>query len=45
VAHSSGGAWTPDSNILELTFANEGSGEGGSTGDVDPTPRDRYEMV
>jgi hypothetical protein len=45
VAHSSGGAWTPDSNILALTFANEGSGAGGSTGDVDPTPRDTYDIV
>jgi hypothetical protein len=42
VAHSSGGDWTPDSNILELTFANEGSSTGGSTGIFDPTPRDEY---
>ncbi len=45
VAHSSGGAFTPDSNILELTFANEGSGAGGSTGDFDPTPKDTYDLV
>lgn len=44
VAHSSGGDYTPDSNILELTFANEGSGEGGSTGEFDPTPKDSYEV-
>lgn len=45
VAHSSGGAYTPDSNILTLTFANEGSGAGGSAGDFDPTPKDNYEVV
>lgn len=39
VAHSSGVAWTPESNVLEITFA-DGSGSGGSVGDFDPTPRD-----
>jgi hypothetical protein len=39
VAHSSGVAWTPESNVLEITFA-DGGGAGGSTGDFDPTPRD-----
>lgn len=41
VSHSGGGPWTPESNILELTFA-DGSGAGGSTGDFDPTPRDTH---
>jgi len=45
VAHSSGGAFTPDSNILEVTFANEGSGAGGSTGEFNPEPKDTYEML
>jgi hypothetical protein len=44
VAHSSGGDWTPDSNILEITFANDTSGDGGSTGDLDPTPKDTYDV-
>lgn len=39
VSHSSGVAWTPESNILEITFA-AGDGSGGSAGDFDPTPRD-----
>jgi hypothetical protein len=38
VAHSSGVSWTPESNVLEVTFA--GAGVPGSTGDFDPTPRD-----
>lgn len=42
VAHSSGGAWTPDSNILTVTFANEGSGSGGTVGEFDTTPRSEY---
>jgi hypothetical protein len=44
VAHSSGGAFTPDSNILALTFANETTGDGGSAGTLDPIPRDRYDI-
>jgi hypothetical protein len=39
VAHSSGVAWTPESEVLEITFA-AGDGTGGSAGDFDPTPRD-----
>jgi hypothetical protein len=39
VAHNGGAAWTPESNILEVTFA-AGDGTGGSAGDFDPTPRD-----
>lgn len=46
VAHSSGTVWTPDSNILALTFATPGVGggnpTGGSGGNFDPTPRDRF---
>jgi hypothetical protein len=45
VAHSSGVSWTADSDVLTLTFANEGSGEGGSTGEFDPTPRNQYELT
>jgi hypothetical protein len=41
VAHSGGTAWTPESNILAVTFTSE-TGIGGSTGDFDPTPRDEY---
>jgi hypothetical protein len=43
VAHSSGGDWTPDSNILTVTFASEGSGSGGSAGVFDPTPRNKID--
>jgi hypothetical protein len=39
VAHSGGAVWTPESNILEVTFA-AGDGTGGSAGEFDPTPRD-----
>jgi len=39
VANSGGTGWTPESNILEVTFA-AGDGTGGSAGDFDPTPRD-----
>ncbi|MCA1615056.1 MAG: hypothetical protein LC795_15670 [Acidobacteria bacterium] len=44
VAHSSGVAWGAESNVLEVTFANEGSGDGGSAGDFDPIPRNEYEI-
>jgi hypothetical protein len=43
VAHSSGTAWTPESNILEVTFAAE-DGTGGSGGDFDPRPTDRHKL-
>lgn len=43
VAHSGGAAWTPESNVLEVTFA-AGDGTGGSDGDFDPTPRDRKNL-
>jgi hypothetical protein len=43
VAHSSGGDWTPDSEILTVTFASEGSGAGGSVGEFDPVPRDHVD--
>jgi hypothetical protein len=43
VAHSGGAAWTPESNILEATFAAV-DGTGGSTGDFDPIPRDRENL-
>jgi hypothetical protein len=56
VAHSSGaGRWTPDSNVLTVTFASAdgtggggapGSGEptGGTEGDFDPVPRHQIEL-
>lgn len=56
VAHSSGGGrWTPDSNVLTVTFAaaegtggggEPGSGEptGGTPGDFDPVPRHQIEL-
>ena len=40
VAHSGGAAWTPESNILEVTFA-AADGTGGTDGDFDPIPRDK----
>jgi hypothetical protein len=43
VAHSSGGAWTPESDVLAITFAG-GDGTSGSDGDFDPTPRDKYQF-
>lgn len=43
VAHSGGAAWTPESNVLEVTFA-AGDGTGGSEGDFDPTPRDLHTL-
>lgn len=45
VAHSSGTAWTPDSNILAIRFATvdtSGNTTGGTIGTFDPTPRDQY---
>lgn len=44
VAHSSGGAYTEPSEILELTFKSEG-GAGGSVGTFDPLPRDNIEII
>lgn len=57
VAHRGGpdSPWTPDSNIIPLTFASSegtgggggsGSGEptGGTTGDYDPTRRDQIDL-
>jgi hypothetical protein len=41
VAHSGGNGWTPESNVLKVTFAG-GGGTGGSEGGFDPTPVDRY---
>lgn len=44
VAHSGGVAWTPESNVLQVTFA-AGDGTGGSNGDgFDPTPRDKTNL-
>lgn len=43
VAQSSGGDYTPDSNILTVTFANEGSGAGGTVGVFDPIPREKID--
>jgi hypothetical protein len=44
VSHSSGAAYGPTSNVLEVTFANSG-GAGGSTGSFDPIPRLDYELL
>lgn len=43
VAHSSGAAWTPESNVLGVTFA-AADGTGGSDGDFDPNPIDRHKL-
>lgn len=43
VAHSGGAAWTPESNILEATFAAV-DGTGGTGGDFDPIPRDKQSL-
>jgi hypothetical protein len=43
VAHSGGAAWTPESNILEATFA-AADGSGGSGGSFDPTPYDKEDL-
>jgi hypothetical protein len=42
VEHSGGGAWAPASDVLELTFASEVTGVGGSSGEGDLVPRDNY---
>ncbi|HYP53424.1 MAG TPA: hypothetical protein VEQ42_07780, partial [Pyrinomonadaceae bacterium] len=39
VAHSSGGSYGAESEVLTLTFASEGELQDGSTGDFDPRPR------
>jgi hypothetical protein len=44
VEHSGGGAWAPASDVLEVSFASEVTGEGGSSGDGDEVPRDRYTL-
>jgi hypothetical protein len=43
VAHSGGTAWTPDSDILEVTFA-AADGTGGSDGNFDPLPRQKESL-
>jgi hypothetical protein len=43
VAHSGGAAWTPESAILEATFAGV-DGTPGSPGDFDPVPRDKEHL-
>lgn len=43
VAHNGGAAWTPESNVLEVTFAGL-DGSPGSPGDFDPIPRDRESL-
>lgn len=43
VAHSGGATWTPESEILEATFAGV-DGTPGSGGDFDPTPRDKESL-
>lgn len=43
VAHSSGGAWGAESEAQEFTFADAG-GTGGTSGDFDPIPRDKFDL-
>jgi hypothetical protein len=43
VAHSGGAAWTPESDILEATFAGV-DGTPGTPGDFDPIPRDKENL-
>lgn len=43
VAHSGGTAWTPESTILEATFA-AADGTGGSDGEFDPIPHDTHDL-
>lgn len=47
VAHSGGTGWTPESNVLAITFASGDGTTPGSAGDFDPTPRDsaRFETL
>jgi hypothetical protein len=45
VAHSSGNGWTPESNVLLITFASGDGSTVGSPGDFDPTPRDSYKLA
>jgi hypothetical protein len=40
VAHSGGNGWTPESNVLQITFAAGDGSTAGSPGSFDPTPRD-----
>lgn len=42
VAHSSGIGWSAESEILEVTFAADLSGVGGTTGDFNPEPIHEY---
>jgi hypothetical protein len=42
VAHSGGGSFAPESDVATFTFASEVTGTGGSEGDGDLVPRDRY---
>lgn len=42
VEHSGGEAWAPASDVLELTFASEVTSAGGSEGEGDLIPRDKY---
>jgi hypothetical protein len=43
VAHSGGTAWTPESEVLELSFADD-SGAGGTTGSFNPVRRDKVNL-
>jgi hypothetical protein len=45
VSHSSGNAYGAESVPLEVTFANEGTETGGSVGDADLVPRDKFEST
>jgi hypothetical protein len=44
VSHSSGGAYTEPSEVLEISFANS-KGTGGSSGGFDPIPRGHFEVT
>jgi hypothetical protein len=43
VAHSGGNAWTPESEVLELSFADD-AGAGGTVGVFNPVPRDKVNL-
>lgn len=44
VAHSGGNSWTPESNVLQVTFASGDGTTSGSTGSFDPKPRDETNL-
>jgi hypothetical protein len=44
VAHSGGNIWTPESNVLQITFASGDGSTVGSSGSFDPIPRDKESL-